>query len=102
MESTKIVFVYQEIQNAITQINNIAGEYEQAATAYKTAMNNATAAWSGASKDKFMKLSNGSVHEHFYTSIPETVRGMATLLSNNADAMCTADTEVANSIPDTL
>lgn len=102
MESSQIVFVYGEIQEAIKEINRIAGEYEKAAKAFKSGMNNATQAWSGASKNKFMNLCDTSVYEHFYTSIPETVRGMAALLSNNADAMCTADTEVANSMPDSL
>lgn len=98
----KIVFNYTDMANAVTTINNIAQQYAAASASFQSAMANATANWEGHSKDKFMAFVTGPVKTHMETNIPDMVKGIATLLDNNAKAMQDADTQVGNNMPTSL
>lgn len=88
--------------NAVTTIRSIAGQYAEASTTFQSAMASATAAWEGHSKDQFMAFITGPINTHMGTNVPEMVKGIATLLENNASAMQEADTQVGNNMPTSL
>ena len=100
--STKIVFDYTKMTEAVNTIKNLATQYAAAATQFKTSMASATADWEGASKEAFMAFINGAVDKHIGTNVPNMVTGIATVLDNNATAMKEADTKVGKNMPTTL
>lgn len=100
--ANRIVFRYPEMENSASKIEGFAGEYEQAAATFLNAMQAATASWEGASKDKFTVLVEGSIYKYMHESVPQMVRGLATLLKNNAETMANADSEIAKNIPDSV
>ena len=94
-----IIFNYPQMQKAVQDIRQYAGEYRTAAATLKDQIESSTAAWTGASKNKFMAFMNGDVNKYTGVSIPEMVEALATLLEENAKQMKTADDELANSLP---
>lgn len=98
----RIVFKYPEMESVAGKIDGYAAEYEQAATTFLSAIQAATASWEGTSKDKFMNLVENSVYQYMYTSVPQMVTGLATLLRNNASTMENVDSEIAKNIPDSI
>lgn len=97
-----ITYKYAEIQTAVTNIDGIAGEYAETATKFISSIEAATANWSGACKNNFMKLIYGDIQKHLSVTVPEIVRGAASLLDSNATAMSNADSELAKSLPTSL
>lgn len=98
----RIVFSYPEMGDVVLKLKNYAEQYMQAADDFRTAMQAATSSWEGASKDKFTTLVEGSVYQYMHQSVPEMVRGLATLLEGNATTMTEADTQIAQNIPDSI
>lgn len=98
----RIVFNYPEMESSVSTLRNISGQYQAAGQSLIAALDNATATWQGASRDKFMALVNGSIRQYVEKSVPEMVTGLATLLANNAKSMQEADNEIAKNIPDSI
>lgn len=98
----RIVFRYPEMESAAGKIDTYAGEYEQAAATFLSAIQAATASWEGDSKNKFTALVEGSVYAYMHESVPQMVKGLAQLLRNNATTMQNADAEIAKNIPDSI
>lgn len=96
----RIVFKYPEMNSIASKIDGYAKEYEDAAETFKSAMQAATADWQGTSKDKFTTLLEGSVFNFMHESVPQMVRGLASLLRTNATSMQNVDAEIASNIPD--
>lgn len=97
----RIVFNYPEMEDAVAKLQSYAQRYEEAAATFLSAMQ-ATTSWDGFSKEKFSALVEGPVYQYMRTAVPETVRGLATLLKNNADTMTETDQQIAQSIPDSI
>ncbi len=100
--ANSIVFDYAQMQDAIRALDQLAVQYEEAAKTFLSNMNNATATWSGASKNKFMELVQVSVYKYMAEGVPQTVRGMGQVLKHNIEAMSNADQEIASKIPPTI
>ena len=98
----RIVFKYPEMESVAGKIDTYAGEYEQAAATFLSAIQVATALWEGDSKNKFTTLVEGSVYTYMHESVPQMVKGLAQLLRNNATTMQNADAEIAKNIPDSI
>ena len=98
----RIVFSYQEMADVVAKLNGYAQQYEQAADAFRNAIQNAIASWEGASKDKFSTLVEQSVYQYMHASVPEMVKGLAKLLEGNATTMTNADQQIANNIPPSI
>ena len=97
-----IVFRYPEMETAATQLNNLAGQYRQAANTLVQQIEGAIQPWEGASKDRFQQFVQGPVNEYMGQTVPQIVEALAQMLSTNAKHMRDADAEVAGSIPTTL
>ena len=97
-----IIFRYPEMESAASQLNNLAGQYRQAAGALMQQMEVAIQPWEGASKDRFNQFVQGSVNEYMSQTVPQIVEALAHMLSTNAQHMQQADAEVASSLPTTL
>ncbi len=98
----RIVFNYPEMGDIVTKINGYAEQYASAAETFISAMQNATASWEGDSKNKFSTLLEGSVFQYMHESVPQTVKGLASLLQGNSTTMSEADSQIANNIPDSI
>ena len=98
----RIVFDYEKMEASAKKLEECAGRYEAAAQTFLTAMQNATASWQGASKNKFDNLVSNSVYNYMYKSVPDMVKGLASLLRNNGTTMQGVDEEIANKIPDSI
>ena len=98
----RIVFSYPEMGDVVSKLRGYAQQYEQAADTFRSAIQTATASWEGASKDKFTQLVESSVYQYMHTSVPEMVKGLATLLEGNATTMTEADQQIAQNIPDSI
>ena len=100
--ANRIVFKYPEMESSAGKIDCYAAEYEQAAVAFLSAVQSATASWEGESKNRFSALVEGSVYNYMHQSVPQMVKGLAQLLRNNATTMQNADSEIAKNIPDSI
>lgn len=98
----RIVFDYTKMDEAFKAINTLAGKYEKASQTFQTEMAKAISTWEGESKDAFEKFIKGAIKTHMETDIPNLVRGIATLLQNNATAMGDADSKIAQNMPKSL
>ena len=97
-----IIFNYPQMQASPKEIRQYAEEYRVAANALKEKIEANTAAWTGASKNRFMAFVEGPVYQYTSGSIPATVEALAQLLEQNAEQMKNADQELANSLPTEL
>lgn len=100
--ANKIVFDYAAIDTAVATIRGLATKYSEAAQTFQTSMAAATNGWEGTSKDKFTEFVTGPIKTHMGTNVPQMVKGIATLLENNASSMKSADDQVGNKMPTTL
>ena len=100
--AAKIVFNYDQMDSAVNTLNKCATDYEQAATTLKASIDPLLSIWTGASRDKFATLWEGSVYPHIHESIPASVRGLADVLKSNATTMQEADSEIAGNIPNSI
>ena len=79
-----IVFKFDEMRTAVTQITDIASRYK-------------------AASDKFQAdFAEGPVNEYMGTTVPGIVTALAELLKANADQMEQADQQIADNIPASL
>lgn len=100
--ANRIVFQYPQMESVATKINSYAAEYEQAAQAFLSEMQAATASWEGESKDKFMALVEDSVFNYMHVSVPQMVQGLGDLLKANIQTMQETDAEIAKNIPPSI
>ena len=97
--ANKIVFRYDSMNNAVTNINNIAEQYKTAASTFQQNFAASTAAWEGESKTKMISFIDGAVMEYLGKSVPEVLTALAELLRVNAETMQKTDAEIAANIP---
>ncbi len=97
-----IVFRFEEMRNAASQIEDIANRYKAASDKFQEDFENAVSPWEGTSKDKLKAFVNGAVNEYMGTTVPDVVRALAELLKANADQMEKADQQIADNIPSDL
>ncbi len=97
-----IVFKYEGMESAATQIDELAGKYASAANTFETDFIGATAQWEGASKEKMNAFISGPVKEYMGTTVPKLLNSLAELLRANATQMQNADQQIADNIPNTL
>lgn len=97
-----IRFKYSDIQTSVTKINTIQQSYLQAGTKLIKDIETATTNWQGASKDKYLKLIQGDVNKYVTTTVPDIVKALSDMLKQNGDSMKEADTQIAQSLPETL
>ena len=72
-----IVFKYDEMRTAATQIADISARYKAASDKFQADFADAVSAWEGASKDKMMMFINGPVNEYMGTTVPGIVNALA-------------------------
>ena len=97
----KIVFNYEEMNSAVATLKKCSEQFKTDGATLVKSIENATASWEGASKEKFNTLMQ-SVNEYVTQSVPAMVQGLSDLLKNNADRMSETDTEIAKNIPDSI
>ena len=97
-----IVFKYDEMRQAVSQLEEIAGRYKSASETFQKDYLDATASWEGASKEKMQAFITGAVNEYMGTTVPGIVTSLAELLKANAEQMEKADQQIADNIPTTL
>ncbi len=97
-----IVFKYDEMRTAVTQIADIASRYKSASDKFQSDFAEATASWEGASKDKLTAFVTGPVNEYMGTTVPNMINALSELLKSNAEQMESSDQQIADSIPSSL
>ncbi len=97
-----IVYRFDEMRNAATKIEDIAGRYKTAAATFQREFAEATSGWEGASKDKLTAFITGPVNDYMDTTVPSIVTALAALLNADAEQMEKADQTIADNIPESL
>lgn len=97
-----IVFKYDEMNAAVTQIKDLASQYKSAADTFESDFLSAVSGWEGDSKDKMSSFISGPVKEYMATTVPKLLGALADLLQSNISQMQKADQQLAESIPTTL
>ena len=92
-----IVFKYDEMNAAVTQIKDLASQYKSAAGTFESDFLSAIGSWEGDSKDKM-----SSLKEYMDTTVPKLLESLANLLQSNISQMQKADQQIAENIPATL
>ena len=94
-----IVFKYDEMNTAVTQIKDLASQYRSAAGTFESDFLSAIGSWEGDSKDKMSSFISGPVKEY---TVPKLLESLADLLQSNISQMQKADQQIAENIPATL
>ena len=97
-----IVFKYDEMNAAVTQIKDLASQYKSAADTFESDFLSAVSGWEGDSKDKMSSFISGPVKDYMATTVPKLLGALADLLQSNISQMQKADQQLAESIPTTL
>ena len=97
-----IVFKYDEMNTAVTQIKDLASQYRSAAGTFESDFLSAMGSWEGDSKDKMSSFISGPVKEYMNTTVPKLLESLADLLQSNISQMQKADQQIAENIPATL
>ena len=97
-----IVFRYQEMRQAVADIQGIAARYKAAATTFEGDFISSISEWEGECKDAIQKFISGPVMEYTRDTVPQLLEALAELLAANADQMESADHQIAESIPKSL
>lgn len=97
-----IVFKYTEMEQAASQIDNLATQYKNAADKLEEDFLGAIGSWEGASKEKMQTFISGPVKEYTGVTVPKILNALAELLRANATQMQNADQQIADNIPTSL
>ncbi len=97
-----IVFKYDEMNTAVTQIKDLASQYKSAADTFENDFLSAISSWEGDSKDKMSSFISTPVKEYMATTVPKLLTSLADLLQSNVSQMQKADQQLADTIPTTL
>ena len=97
-----IVFKYDEMNAAVTQIKDLASQYKSAADTFENDFLSAISSWEGDSKDKMSSFISTPVKEYMATTVPKLLESLADLLQSNISQMQKADQQIAENIPSTL
>ena len=97
-----IVFRYQEMRKAASDIAALVDRYKTAANTLESDFISAISEWEGDSKDAMQKFISGPVMEYTRDTVPQLIQALADLLSANADQMESADRQIADNIPTSL
>ena len=65
-----IVFKYDEMNTAVTQIKDLASQYKSAADTFENDFLSAISSWEGDSKDKMSSFISTPVKEYMATTVP--------------------------------
>ena len=95
-----IVFKYDEMNTAVTQIKDLASQYKSAADTFENDFLSAISSWEGDSKDKMSSFISTPVKEYMATTVPKLLESLADLL--HISQMQKADQQIAENIPATL
>ena len=93
-----IVFKYDEMNTAVTQIKDLASQYRSAAGTFESDFLSAIGSWEG----KMSSFISGPVKEYMDTTVPKLLESLADLLQSNISQMQKADQQIAENIPATL
>lgn len=94
-----IVFKYDEMNTAVTQIKDLASQYKSAADTFENDFLSAISSWEGDSKDKMSSFISTPVKEYMATTVPKLLESLADLLQSNISQMQKADQQIAENIP---
>ena len=90
-----IVFKYDEMNTAVTQIKDLASQYKSAADTFENDFLSAISSWEGDSKDKMSSFISTPVKEYMATTVPKLLESLADLLQSNISQMQKADQQIA-------
>ena len=93
-----IVFKYDEMNTAVTQIKDLASQYRSAAGTFESDFLSAIGSW----EDKMSSFISGPVKEYMDTTVPKLLESLADLLQSNISQTQKADQQIAENIPATL
>jgi len=85
----------EELRNAAAFLNGKRSEIVSAVASIKSKINETTAGWAGASQSSFI-ASFEEMLPMLQDTFPQVIEGISAQLNGAADAIETADTEVAN------
>ncbi len=97
-----IVFRYEEMRQAASDIEGIAELYKSAATTFESDFIASISEWEGESKTAMQTFISGPVMDYARDTVPQLLQALAELLNANADQMESADSQIADSIPKSL
>jgi len=97
-----IIFRYDEMNNAASQISELASKYAAAANTFESDFTGAISQWEGSSQEKMRAFISGPVKEYMGDTVPKILNSLAELLKANATQMQNADQQIADNIPTTL
>lgn len=86
------------VSSAVTEISDIAGQYETVGKSFIENFNSAIAEMEGETKDALKNFVNSTVQEFVETNIPKAIDGMAQLLEANRTNFINVDLEIAQQI----
>ena len=97
-----IVFKYNEMEQAASQIDDLATQYKTAADTFENDFLSAISGWEGMSQEKMQAFISGPVKEYMGVTIPKLLNSLAELLRANSTQMQSADQQIADNIPTSL
>jgi len=97
-----ITFKYEGMQQAVEEIQALAGRYGQEAATFESDFISAISSWEGDSHDKMVNFIQSPVHEYIAETIPQLLNSFAELLQENITQMQKADQQIAENIPASL
>ncbi len=97
-----ILFRYPEMTKAAEEITGIATRYKTEAEKFEESFLSAINGWEGDSRDAMQKFISGPVMEYLRDTVPQLLEALSQLLDENATQMKSADTGIAEKIPETL
>lgn len=97
-----IIFRYQEMQTAVTEIKEVGESYKKLASDFETNFLASIANWEGDSHDAVVKFISGPVMEYMRDTVPQLIDAMGELLQANITQMQSADSQIAENIPTSL
>lgn len=71
-----IVFKYDEMNTAVTQIKDLASQYKSAADTFENDFLSAISSWEGDSKDKMSSFISTPVKEYMATTVPKLLESL--------------------------
>ncbi len=90
--------VKASMDQSVTNLNNYATQYEEAATTFVTAFKAAIEAMEGDSKDALLEFFTTNIEGFVTKDLPDAVRGLSSLLGANAQNFDDTDAQIASSI----
>lgn len=90
--------VKASMDQSVTNLNNYAAQYEEAATTFVNAFKAAIDEMEGDAKDALLEFFTTNVEGFVTKDLPDAVKGLASLLGANAQNFDDVDAQIAASI----